>query len=118
LLAMFISGLAHTILQPAAANIIVEQAGSLLGLNPAPSLHASGLMHLVLIAFFLAYFPLTQMAHAVLKYFTYHLVRWDDRPVSPNDANRIRRYMAYPVSWAAPHIQGANDKSWTDIVKS
>ncbi len=37
--------------------------------------------HFLLAFIFLAYLPFTQMMHFVAKYFTYHEVRWDDRPV-------------------------------------
>jgi nitrate reductase gamma subunit len=118
LLAIFLSGLATALLQPAAANVIVEQAESFLLFHPPPPLHLFAAIHLVLIALVAAYFPWTQMAHAVLKYFTYHLVRWDDRPADRTDADRMRRYLAFPVSWSAPHIQGGNRRSWMDLVKA
>ena len=63
--------------------------------------------------------PYTQMAHMVLKYFTYHSVRWDDRPVSeaPENADRMAAYLAYPVGWSAPHIQGGKTSArWADVV--
>ena len=41
-------------------------------------------VHLILVAFFLAYFPFTHMTHAYMKYFTWHDVRWDDSPSSRN----------------------------------
>jgi nitrate reductase gamma subunit len=119
LLAIFFSGLAHVLLQPAAASIMVAQAGNLLWLNPAPRLHSMAAAHLCLMAFFAAYFPFTQMAHMVLKYFTYHSVRWDDRPAGqlPGHADQMSRYLAYPVSWSAPHIQGGKlGTCWADVV--
>jgi nitrate reductase gamma subunit len=119
LFAIFLTGLMHVLVQPAAAGIMIGQSGNLLRQNPAPALHPVGAAHLCLIAFFAAYFPFTQMAHAVLKYFTYHSVLWDDRSADriPQYADRLKRYLAFPVSWAAPHIQGEKRKaSWTDVV--
>jgi hypothetical protein len=78
-------------------------------------------LHLCLIALFISYMPFTQMAHMVLKYFTYHSVRWDDRSAreAPENADRMARYLAYPVSWSAPHIQGGKTGApWADIVSS
>jgi nitrate reductase gamma subunit len=119
LFAIFLSGLAHVLIQPAAAGVMVEQSGSLLRVNPAPLLHPITTAHLCLIALFAVYFPFTQMAHAVLKYFTYHSVRWDDRTADqmPQHADRLRRYLAFPVKWSAPHIQGGKtETSWADVV--
>jgi len=119
LFAIFASGLAHAFVQPDAARVMVEQGGSLLALNPAPHLHPVAVAHLCLGAFFIAYLPFTQMAHGVLKYFTYHWVRWDDRSADqmPGHADRMKRYLAFPVSWSAAHIrEGSTKPSWTEAV--
>jgi nitrate reductase gamma subunit len=121
LLAIFLSGLAHALLQPSAANSIVAQAGSFLWLNPAPPLHPLAFVHLCLISLFVSYMPFTRMAHMVLKYFTYHSVRWDDRAAgeTPGHLERMRNYLAYPVRWSAPHIQSEKARaSWADVVAS
>lgn len=119
LLAIFLSGLAHALIQPSAAHIMVAQAGSFLWLNPAPPLHWSAVMHLCLISLLAASMPWTRMAHMVLKYFTYHSVRWDDRAADEIPGYRVRmgRYLAYPVRWSAPHIQSGKAKAtWTDVI--
>jgi nitrate reductase gamma subunit len=119
LLAIFSTGLAHLILQPSAASVMIAASRSLLLQQPAPPLHAVAAVHLCLMAFFAAYFPFTQMAHAVLKYFTYHSVRWDDRPADsmPDLANRMKQYLAFPVSWSAQHIRdGKTEARWTEVV--
>jgi nitrate reductase gamma subunit len=120
LLAIFASGITHALLRPSAGRIIVAQTGSFLRLNPAPDLHPAAVAHLCLIAFFAAYFPFTQMAHAVLKYFTYHSVRWDDVPAGQMPGHPMGRYLAYPVRWLAPHIrQGMKENScWSDVVRT
>lgn len=75
-------------------------------------------LHLILIAFFLAYFPFTHMTHAYMKLFSWHGVRWDDTPavhdarVLPSFAANLRR----PVTWAAPHIAPDDACSWTEVV--
>ena len=38
---------------------------------------------LLLASALVAYIPMTHMAHFIAKYFTYHAVRWDDRPNLP-----------------------------------
>jgi nitrate reductase gamma subunit len=119
LFGIFSSGMAHALLQPSAGRALVEQTGSLLRLNPAPDLHPASITHLCLIAFFAAYFPLTQMAHAALKYFTYHSVRWDDVPSGQMPGHSMSRYLAYPVRWLAPHIrQGMRESTWSEAVRS
>jgi nitrate reductase gamma subunit len=117
LLAIFLSGIAYVFTQPAFASIMVAQSGSLLGLNPAPVLNPIAAAHLGLMAFFIAYFPFTQMAHGMLKYFMYHSVRWDDRPTEqiPKYADEMKRYLAYPVSWSAPHIRDVK-ANWAEVV--
>jgi nitrate reductase gamma subunit len=118
LLALFLSGLVFVLAQPAAADAMVMQVGRLLRLNSAPELPLSGTVHLCLLALFIAYFPFTAMAHAMLKYFTYHWVRWDDRPAAttPELSDRMRRYLAYPVHWSAPHIRVEQGANWAETV--
>jgi nitrate reductase gamma subunit len=116
LLAIFSSGLV-VVTHPGFAYVMVAQSGSFLGLNAAPDLHPIVVVHLCLIAFFIAYFPFTQMAHGMLKYFMYHSVRWDDRPVEqiPKYADEMKRYLAFPVSWSAPHIRNGK-ANWAEVV--
>jgi nitrate reductase gamma subunit len=119
ILAIFLTGLAHALIQPAAANIMVAQVGSFLWMNPAPRLHPLAVAHLCLISLFVSYMPFTRMAHMVLKYFTYHSVRWDDRAAGemPGYLERMKSNLAYPVRWSAPHIQsGESRTSWADVV--
>jgi hypothetical protein len=82
-------------------------------------LHPLAIVHLSLIALFMAYMPFTHMAHMVLKYFTYHSVRWDDRSVQkiPRSTDRMAEYLAYPVKWSALHIQdGKTGPRWADKI--
>jgi nitrate reductase gamma subunit len=118
LFAIFLSGLVFVFAQPAAADTMIMQAGSLFRLNPAPELPLSGTVHLGLLALFIAYFPYTAMAHAMLKYFTYHWVRWDDRSAArtPELSNRMRRYLAYPVHWSALHIRVEKGANWAETL--
>jgi nitrate reductase gamma subunit len=117
LLAIFVSGLAYVFTHPAFAYKMIAQSGSLLALNPAPSLDPLAVVHLCLLAFFIAYFPFTQMAHGALKYFMYHSVRWDDRSAEqiPKCAEEMKRYLAFPVSWSASHIRDGK-ATWAEVV--
>jgi len=75
-------------------------------------------LHLCLVAFFLAYFPFTHMTHAYMKFFSWHGVRWDDRPAVHD--SRASRSLAVSVkrrvTWSAPHIAGEQAASWAEVV--
>jgi nitrate reductase gamma subunit len=120
LFAIFASGFIHALLQPKAAGAIIEQSGSLIMMNHPPQLHPAAIAHLCFVALFMAFFPFSQMAHAVLKYYAFHSVRWDDRSVDkiPNHASRLAKYLAFPVSWSAVHVRDGKPMSWSDVVSS
>lgn len=69
---------------------------------------------IVFTAILIAYIPTTRMAHFVLKWFTYHNVRWDDALIQPGSAaeTRIKTYLEQPVSWSAPHL--SNARTWKE----
>jgi nitrate reductase gamma subunit len=81
--------------------------------SPPPALAA----HLVLALAFLAYLPFSQMMHFVAKYFTYHQVRWDDRPLEPGGSieREVQKLLEQPVAWGAPHVGADGRKNWIDI---
>ena len=65
---------------------------------------------------FLAYLPFTQMMHFVAKYFTYHEVRWDDKPVIAGDAldRKLDAARHFGIDWSAYHVR--TGKTWVDVV--
>jgi nitrate reductase gamma subunit len=73
--------------------------------------------HLLLALLFLAYLPFSPMMHFVAKYFTYHQVRWDDRPLTPDGRleHEAVRLMSQPVTWAGPHVPADGSKNWVDL---
>jgi nitrate reductase gamma subunit len=79
-----------------------------------PPLLALGL---ALGALLMAYIPLTHMSHFIAKYFTYHAVRWDDRPNLRGSVfeKRIAEYLTYRPRWAAPHVGADGARTWADI---
>ena len=83
------------------------------------SLQLSGLLtaHLLLAMGFLAYLPFTQMMHFVAKYFTYHEVRWDDKPleVGGKMEKEIIGLLGQKPTWSAPHLAADGTKNWVDI---
>ena len=80
-----------------------------------PGLLAAGL---VLSALLAAYIPLTHMSHFIGKYFTYHAVRWDDRPLGGNRkiAAALAESLTYRSRWAAGHVSSGQPASWADVV--
>ena len=84
------------------------------------SVAVSGVLnvHLVVVLLFLAYLPFSQMIHFVAKYFTYHAVRWDDRPLTPGGRleREVVELLQQPVTWSGPHLSADGKKNWMDIV--
>jgi len=74
-------------------------------------------VHAAISALFLLYLPFTHMTHFFMKYFTYHEIRWEDTPNKRGSAleKKINEQLAYPVSWAAKHLNADGKKNWVDI---
>lgn len=91
---------------------------ALLTADASVSLHGPIATHIVISMFFLAIMPLGFMMHMVVKYFTYHDVRWDDEPMTPGHKmeTEVQELLGQKVTWAAPHLQtGKADQNWVDI---
>jgi len=71
----------------------------------------------ILIAFaLLAYIPYSQMAHFIGKYFAYHHVRWDDKPLrGSNLEKRFAKNFELSPTWSAPHILGDGKRTWAEV---
>jgi nitrate reductase gamma subunit len=91
--------------------------GDLLAANS--SIAASGMLavHLLVTLVFLAYLPFSQMMHFVAKYFTYHQVRWDDRPMEAGSQleKDSQELLGQTVTWGADHIGADGKKNWVDL---
>jgi nitrate reductase gamma subunit len=72
-------------------------------------------LHIVISLLFLIYLPFTDMIHFIAKYFTYHEVRWDDRPQDERMKKELRQLLSQPVSWSAPHVKADGRKNWIDL---
>ena len=72
-------------------------------------------IHIILISTFLLYFPITRMMHLFAKYFTYHNIRWEDKPNVEGSRleRRIKEALDFGVSWSAPHIK--TGKTWAEV---
>jgi nitrate reductase gamma subunit len=75
---------------------------------------------LLLGALLVAYIPMTPMSHFIAKYFTYHAVRWDDRPSLKGSKleKRMAEYLTYRPRWAAPHVGADGARTWADIASA
>jgi nitrate reductase gamma subunit len=73
--------------------------------------------HIVLLALFLSYLPFTNMMHFFAKFFTYHMVRWDDKPhLRGSELERkLKPQLQFPLGWSAAHTQSI--KHWSDVAK-
>jgi len=120
ILAIFLTGLINLANSKGTVSQLIDFAGGLLHLNPAPELPMLLSIHLIILALFLIYFPFTHMTHMFAKYFTWDAVRWDDRPNKRggNTEQQVARYLDYKVSWSAPHIDGQGKKNWVEVVTS
>lgn len=74
-------------------------------------------LHIIVSFLFLLYLPWTDMIHFVAKYFTYHEIRWDDKPNLRGSKieRNVKEWLNKPVSWSAPHIKADGKKSWIDL---
>ena len=70
---------------------------------------------MVVATLFLLYLPATRMVHFFSKYFTYHEVRWDDRPREAGSRldRRLREALNYGVDWSAAHVR--TGKTWAEV---
>jgi nitrate reductase gamma subunit len=68
-------------------------------------------------AVLLAYIPMTHMSHFIGKFFTYHLVKWDERVNVPGGTieTKMAEYLMYRPTWSAPHVGATGKRTWVDI---
>lgn len=87
----------------------------LITFSPVANINPAMTISVILFSLFLIYMPFTHMMHGLAKYFTYHRVRWEDKPnLSGGDIEkRVEELLNQPVSWSAPHIQ--HGKRWSEI---
>jgi nitrate reductase gamma subunit len=117
LLSVFVTGaLAVTTVQGSVGQTMAF-GRALFTATPLPVVSGVLTAHLLLTMVFLAYLPFGQMMHFVAKYFTYHHVRWDDRPLESGGAmeREVKQLLGQPVTWAAHHVGADGSKNWVDI---
>jgi nitrate reductase gamma subunit len=116
LLALFVSGGFAFITTPYAPDL-VSYVRKLCTADATAALPGALAWHVAVALAFLAYLPFTRMMHFVAKYFTYHEVRWDDRPMVAGSRmeREIQALLGQPVSWAAEHLNADGRKTWVDL---
>ncbi len=82
-----------------------------------PVLSLAAWVHVGSVLFFIFYMPFTHMSHFFTKWFTYHSVRWEDKPNLPGSGiqEKINKNLAQIVTWSAPHIGADGKRNWVDI---
>jgi nitrate reductase gamma subunit len=119
ILAIFVTGLvAVSRLSPSGfIDQMWQFSSTWLSFNGSVPLDMATKVHVAAAMLFAAYMPFTHMAHFILKYFTYHSVRWDDQPNKKGSAleHRIQEALKYRPTWAATHFGADGKKSWVDI---
>jgi nitrate reductase gamma subunit len=117
LLAVFVSGLFSFITIADFSLEMTHFIGALFTAELSFMLPGALNLHCLLGLLFIAYLPFTRMIHFVAKYFTYHDVRWNDKPM-PGDKRmeqQVKDLLGQKVTWAAPHVKSDGTKNWVDI---
>lgn len=118
LLALFVSGIISLLGVSDFYGEMTQYANTLIFAETTGDLSGFISLHCIISLLFLAYLPFTKMLHFLAKYFTYHEVRWNDKPMSGNGKMEkdVKNLLSQPVTWAAPHLNADGKKNWVDIV--
>ncbi|HHI01908.1 MAG: hypothetical protein DRP51_05335 [Candidatus Zixiibacteriota bacterium] len=89
----------------------------LTGFDSTAEINRSVIWHIGVTLAFMVYMPFTHMAHFVLKWFTYHSIRWNDEPNKAGSKleEDITKSLNFKPTWAADHIRADGKKTWVDI---
>jgi nitrate reductase gamma subunit len=116
--AVFLSGLYAWLRTGDYAAEVGRFAHGVITLDRNATVESSFSIHLAISLLFLLYLPLTDMIHFIAKYFTYHLVRWDDQPQNDPLERKLRGLMSQPVTWSASHIRSSAERTWEEIASA
>lgn len=116
--AIYVTGFAWSATDTSYANRAFGTVAGWLSASSIPALPPIAYWHFASVLLFLIYFPFTYMTHAIVKYFTWHDIRWEDKPNLPGGkmAGKVAEMVGQPVTWTAAHIGGDGKKTWADIV--
>ena len=119
ILAIFLSG-SYGLIALGQGSWISELQGfvaGLIGLSSSSMPPVAVVWHVGIILAFMVYMPFTHMSHFVLKWFTYHEIRWNDEPNEKGSKleKQINECLTYRPTWAADHWRTDGKKTWVDI---
>lgn len=114
LLIVFLLGLGTWIVWDTGFGLSSQYARSLITISSPPSAEWFFWLTASVFSVFLAALPLTSMKHGIAKFFTYHQVRWDDKPnLRGGELEcRIEDLMDNSLTWSAPHVGSTR---WRDV---
>jgi nitrate reductase gamma subunit len=104
----------------ASALDLINLARALLTFDTGAQIAPLAAAGILLSAILVAYIPMTHMSHFIAKYFTYHSVRWDDKPNlrGGNIEQRLAECLSYRPTWAAAHMKADGGRTWAEIAAS
>jgi nitrate reductase gamma subunit len=114
LLIVFLLGLSTWIGWDIGFSLSRQYAQSLVALSSPPSAEWPFWFTTAVFSVFLATLPFASMKHGIAKFFTYHQVRWDDKPNLQGSEleHRIQGLMGNSLTWSAPHV---GVTKWQDV---
>jgi len=74
-------------------------------------------VHVTLLLLFWICLPFTSMIHFAAKYFTYHGVIWNDKPLNERMEREVADLLSQPVQWEARHAKLEGKGSWIEVAK-
>jgi nitrate reductase gamma subunit len=74
-------------------------------------------LHVTLFLLFCIYLPLTNMVHFAAKYFSFHAVLWNDKPLNERMEREMADLLSHPVGWNASHTRADGRESWAEVAK-
>ena len=105
LMTVFLTGIIAWIISPNYSAALSNFSRELITFNSGIDITSSLSTHIIFAMLFLFYLPWTGMVHFITKYFTYHAVRWDDRPLNEIITEEINSLMNQPVGWSSSHTK-------------
>lgn len=79
-----------------------------------PQLNPLIQFQIIIVGLLFMYIPFTKMTHFIGKYFTYHMVLWDDAPNIRGSTieKKVKENLGYRISWSAPHLKAG--RTWAE----
>jgi nitrate reductase gamma subunit len=117
LAAVFVSGIYAWFASPEAAYEVGELIGRSIAFLGNFRIVFPLALHVILLLLFCAYLPFTNMIHFAAKYFTYHEVVWNDKPLNGRMERQVADLLSKPVGWDARHARADGRRSWAEAVR-